>query len=232
MPYGDLSVGVSFNMNGSTPYSYSCGACSRCCEGKAIRVGPYEILRLARLVGLSTTDFIAAHTTSGGTILRLNEKGDCGFLSEKGCSVHIARPLACRLYPLGMLISPDSEYQFGNLAPHPQTKGTYGHDGTVNEYIEQQGALPFMEANAKYAKLYDHMVTVLTLIDPEASGDRQALRDEADELGDGTLISDWMDIDLIVPNITNLSFETAVEQHIEILTAKVNEIAGSQIDFV
>ncbi len=225
MPYGDLSLGVAFDMRRHTPFSYVCGGCTRCCEGKAIRVGPYEILRLARLFGMSTTDFIAEHTTSGGTILKLSEKGDCGFLTEKGCGVHSDRPLACRLYPLGMQSSSEGDEKFGSLAPHPQTKGTYGHTGTVETYLNSQRVAPFMAANKQYEKLYNHMVSVLALIDPEAIGKRQARREQADEMGDGTLISDWMDIDRVLAGGPDTTAEQAVERHISALEAKINALA-------
>ena len=225
MPYGDLSSGVAFDMSRDTPFSYICGGCSRCCEGKAIRVGPYEVLRLARLLNMSTTNFISEHTTSGGTVLKLSEKGDCGFLTEKGCGVHTDRPLACRLYPLGMQVSSEGEEQFGSLAPHPQTKGTYNHNGTVDTYLETQGVAPFIAANKQYEKLYDHMVSVLALIDPEAIGKRQANREQADEMGEGTLISDWMDIDRVLAETSDITAQQAVERHISALEAKVNALA-------
>ena len=58
MAYGDLVSRVDFNMRRDSPFSYACHACNRCCRNKAIRVSPYEILRLARYLGVSTTQFI------------------------------------------------------------------------------------------------------------------------------------------------------------------------------
>ena len=224
MAYGDLSADVAFDMRRDTPFSYLCGACSRCCEGKAIRVGPYEVLRLARLLGLSTTQFIARHTTSGGTILKANAKGDCGFLTAEGCSVHPDRPLACRLYPLGMQVSEDGEELFGQLSPHPRTEGAYGLSGTVESYLHTQGVAPFIAANQKYEELYAHMVRVLALIDPDKIDQRQARRDEADLMGEGTLISSWMDIDLLLEGQQPQSAEIAVERHIAALEAMLSAI--------
>ena len=88
MTYGDLVSRVDFDMHRDSAFSYTCHACNRCCHNKAIRVNPYEILRLARYLGLSTTHFIERHTEAGGTVLRPNENGDCDFLGERGCSVH------------------------------------------------------------------------------------------------------------------------------------------------
>src|SRR5579862_8761154 len=82
----------------SEAFSYTCGGCGRCCRGNDIRVDPYELARLARNVGVSTTAFQAEYTRDGqGVILnRLEEDGACVFLGEAGCTVYQDRPLACR----------------------------------------------------------------------------------------------------------------------------------------
>ena len=123
MSYGDLVSRVDFDMRRDSAFSYACHACNRCCRNKAIRVSPYEILRLARYLGLSTTEFIERHTEGGGTVLRTKENSDCGFLGERGCGVHPDRPLACRIYPLARWVSPDGVESFGHLTPHPKTEG-------------------------------------------------------------------------------------------------------------
>lgn len=80
MSYGDLVARVDFDMTRESGFSYACHACKRCCRNKAIRVNPYEILRLARRLKMSTTDFIAHNTEAGGTVLRSREDGNCVFL--------------------------------------------------------------------------------------------------------------------------------------------------------
>ncbi|WP_375789829.1 YkgJ family cysteine cluster protein [Bradyrhizobium sp. Pha-3] len=85
------------------------------CRNKAIRVNPCEILRLARHLGISTTQFIKNHTEAGGTVLRSKEDGDCGFLGERGCSVHPDRPLACRIYPLARRVAGQSCFHRARL---------------------------------------------------------------------------------------------------------------------
>src|ERR1700742_2710903 len=88
MTYGDLVARVDFNMTRASPFSYVCNACNRCCRNKAIRANPYEILRLARRLRFSTTEFIERNMEAGGTVLRSNENGNCVFLGEHGCTVH------------------------------------------------------------------------------------------------------------------------------------------------
>src|SRR3990170_3176536 len=68
---GGLGVPVVvFDLEWSSPFAYTCNACSRCCYGKAILVGPYEVLRLARNRGLTTTELLAPCGGGGGGPLR------------------------------------------------------------------------------------------------------------------------------------------------------------------
>jgi uncharacterized protein len=229
MGYGDLSLGVEFDKRLDSPFSYHCGACSRCCEGKAIRVGPYEVLRLARHFGLTTTEFIAQHTQSGGTVLQ-TVKGNCSFLGPGGCTVHADRPLACRLYPLGMQVSAEGERTFGSLHPHPKTEGSYGTQGTVADYLESQQVGPFLAANDSYEKLYDHMVSALAEIDAKELALRPEHRARIDEMDVGTLASAWMDIDGIVESRegdTALSPEELVGIHIQHIERLVDDLDKS-----
>jgi uncharacterized protein len=220
LKYGDLSIGVTFDKDRNSDFSYKCAACNNCCRGKAIRVGPYEVLRLARHLGVTTTEFIEIHTQSGGTVLRTDAQGDCGFLNEKGCSVHSERPLACRLYPLGMTVLEDGAEQFGELFPHPLSQGKYGKQSKLSDYLEQQGALPYIEANKIYEELYSFLVTMLERISPEELQKREGNRRAADGLGIGTLVSLWIDIDACLKNSSNefkvgsTTFESKILMHV------------------
>lgn len=180
MTYGDLVARVDFSMTRDSAYSYACHGCNRCCHNKAIRVTPYEILRLARLLGISTTDFIADHTEAGGTVLRAKPNGDCGFLNERGCSVHPDRPLACRIYPLARWVTPEGVESFGHLMPHPQTAGVYGTSGVVQDYLDQQGLAPFFAMSDRYGAVYQRMVDLLATLDPGECDKRTERRAEID----------------------------------------------------
>jgi Fe-S-cluster containining protein len=80
-------------------FAYTCHACNRCCRGRGIRVNPYELIRLAVGLGLSTTATRHNWLDVGGFFLGQRKDGRCRFLGEAGCTVHADRPLACRLYP-------------------------------------------------------------------------------------------------------------------------------------
>ena len=169
MPYKDTLADVDYSLQRDSAFSYLCNACSRCCHNKAIRVGPYEILRLARRLGMTTTEFIALHTEAGGTMLRMRDENNraCIFLSEKGCGVHPDRPLACRLYPLARWVDSDGQESFGHLTPHPKTEGMYGTGATVGDYLDQQGAAPFFDVGDRYGAVYQRMVERLERLDAD-----------------------------------------------------------------
>lgn len=170
----------------SSRFSYVCNGCGRCCYGKLIPLTPYEVLRLARNRGLSTTDFLARHTQRQGVCLA-HRKGStaCTFLSGTDCTVHEDRPLACRLYPLGRLKTDDGSEVYFEMEPHPETEGIYGNDGTVDEYLREQDVEPFLEARRLYADLYHEIEAVLATEDT-GEGRSQAV------------FGDLLDVDAVV----------------------------------
>src|SRR5262245_22789218 len=109
----ELVAAPSSPASRSTPFGYVCRRCSRCCSDKQIQINPYEVARLARAKGQSTSEFRAAWTEDGqGTVLREKEDGTCVFLGPRGCEVHRDRPLVCRLYPLGRIVRSDGSEHF------------------------------------------------------------------------------------------------------------------------
>lgn len=184
-------------MTRSTPFSYACGRCSRCCYHKGIALNPYEVLRLARHEGMTTTEFLARYTDRAGTLLKQRADGSCAFLGPTGCGVHADRPLVCRIYPLARHVSPAGDETFSELEPHPQTVGRYGTQGTVGDYLEAQGAEPFIQAVDHYLNLFGALADSLSeqMRRLEALG-REAVkarfvRPEADQAPAST----WLDID-------------------------------------
>ena len=187
-------------MTRSTPFSYACGRCSRCCHHKGITLNPYEVLRLARQQGLTTTEFIARHTDTAGTRLRQRADGACMFLTATGCGVHADRPLVCRIYPLARHISPEDVETFSELEPHPQTEGRYGTQGTVGDYLEAQGAEPFMQAADRYLNLFRELADSLAeRVERLAASEREAVgRKFVRPTDDAEAGLAWLDIDRTV----------------------------------
>jgi Fe-S-cluster containining protein len=98
-------------------FSFACHpgvACfNQCCRRLELWLTPYDCLRLKQHLGLTSQEFIEAHTEveagqNGWPMPRLKMREDdpertCPFLAAggAGCSVYAHRPGACRTYPLG-----------------------------------------------------------------------------------------------------------------------------------
>jgi Fe-S-cluster containining protein len=230
MPYKDTIAEVDFNLQRDSAFSYQCNACSRCCHNKAIRVSSYEILRLARRLGMTTTEFIERHTEAGGTVLRMQAENDhgCIFLGQQGCSVHSDRPLVCRLYPLARWTDPDGQESFGLLAPHPETAGIYGKTAVLADYLHKQGVAPFFEMGDRYGAVYQRMVDALENLDPDELDRRADRRSDVEETASGVSASPWIDIDKVVADFCNAKgrpipddIDELVAVHIEAIDAWV-----------
>ena len=91
-------------------------------------------------------------TIRRGSILKFDSESRCVGLNGIRCSVHGGRPLACRLYPLGLERDGDHE-RFVKLEAAPGSRGVYGEDGSVNEFLVSQDTTAFLDAVAQYASL-------------------------------------------------------------------------------
>ncbi len=192
-----LDQGAKHMADRGTPFSYRCNGCTRCCY-KHIQLNPYEITRLAHNRGLDSRAFLLAYTEAGGSVLKRRSDNACVFLDGHRCSVHPDRPLVCRLYPLGRLVDVDGSDTFVHLDPDPETKGEYGEDGTVADFLHEQGAAPFMAAADRYLTFFHELVAVLKRHMVNGSFDSDDVMDRLIEpAGDGKPIA-WYDIDQVV----------------------------------
>lgn len=180
-----------------TAYSYRCNACNRCCHDKLIQVNPYEAARLAHHLGVPTGEFIR-DSLEDNVYLKRRQNGACIFLAESGCGVHPHRPMVCRIYPLGRHISASGEETFSHLDPHPQTAGVYGEAGVAEDYLEQQGAPPYMAAADRYLDLFHRLHAALQAFVASEAG-AAAAATEASQ-GAKSSIPEWLDVDRVVAN--------------------------------
>src|SRR5208283_2218704 len=117
-------------------------------------LSPYDVLRLALAAGISTREAIARYTIRRGSILKFSDGGVCVALDGARCGVHRGRPIACRLYPLGIEHGRDGDAEkFVMLEPASGSLGVYGIDGDVGHFLAAQGVAAHLEANARYAPL-------------------------------------------------------------------------------
>ncbi len=83
---------------------------NHCCRDLNQALTPYDVLRLKHHLGLSARVFIKQYAalymgpTTGLPVVALrfaeNGRGECPFVTPKGCRVYTARPSSCRIYPL------------------------------------------------------------------------------------------------------------------------------------
>jgi len=162
-------------------------------------VNPYEVARLARNKGLSTTDLIANYLEPGKPYLNNQSDGACVFLMDQGCSVHADRPLVCRLYPLGQTLTGEGLESFRYATPHPETEGVYGHEGTVEDFLTAQGVGPFLQARDRYLTVVYRLLDVLA---QDVESHEGALDITQQTFGDEECIQQalgkWLDMDLVI----------------------------------
>ncbi len=137
-----------------------------CCKAADVTLAPYDIIRLKKRLGMTSSEFLDQHTvpfeTDGhgtpGVKLRTDETKACLFVRDAGCSVYEDRPAACRYYGLGLLShrasgsSEDKQYYFRNQEAHCQ--GWKSEQViTVRDYREQQGVPEYDAINREWMQL-------------------------------------------------------------------------------
>ncbi|MES9856526.1 MAG: YkgJ family cysteine cluster protein [Sedimenticola sp.] len=97
----------------STEIKFSChkgvSCFNACCKRADVTLTPYDVIRMKDHLGMSSGDFLKAHTVPfqmdqqgmPGIKMRTDDEGACLFVREEGCSIYGDRPTACRYYPLG-----------------------------------------------------------------------------------------------------------------------------------
>jgi Fe-S-cluster containining protein len=163
-------------MNRQSKFSYLCNQCGRCCRDKVITLSPYDVLRLARAAGISTGEAVTRYTIRRGSILKFKPEGGCAALDETCCAVHSGRPLACRLYPLGLERTGNEEH-FVQLEPARGSLGVCGADGTVEAFLTAQDVAPYLQTNEHYRRLLPLLrARIAALVDFDATEPREFWR--------------------------------------------------------
>jgi Fe-S-cluster containining protein len=112
------------------------------------------VFRIARAAGVPGAEVVRRFTIRRGSVLRFNADGACAALQGTSCGVHRGRPLACRLYPLGLECDfAGGVERFVPLDPAPQSAGVYGVSGKVADFLESQGVPEYLAMNNRYRPL-------------------------------------------------------------------------------
>jgi Fe-S-cluster containining protein len=232
---------TKLRLNESLPLT--CSRKGTCCHGNQVLLNPWELARLAHEKDMSSSEFRAMFCVEGGSVLHFNGEKDqrgkaaCGLYTENfGCSVHTARPLACRLFPLGRQVQHEQvEYIFQGTT-FPCLNGCSEvldlPKISVADYIVGQETADFELAQDAYLEimqdLADIAFTVLLETGLSESGDTATLTQwrksgllNGEQLAN-LLPSEWQDV-LITPSISigKTDFQSFIVAHNELLQEKV-----------
>jgi Fe-S-cluster containining protein len=139
-------------MERQSAFSYRCNQCGRCCHDQAITLSPVDVIAIARTAGISTGEAVARYTIRRGSLLKFGAHGGCVALDGTRCLIHRGRPLACRLYPLG-LERDGAQERFIRLEAATGSAGVYGDDGTIREFLATQDIDGRLALNERYRPL-------------------------------------------------------------------------------
>ncbi|OGI41515.1 MAG: 50S rRNA methyltransferase [Candidatus Muproteobacteria bacterium RBG_16_62_13] len=158
-------------LEGSAEIQFRCRkgiACwNACCSNIDISLTPYDILRLSRRLGISTTEFLMKYTFPyelepngiAGVKFKPVENGSaCQFMVPEGCSVYADRPTACRYYPVALLsMRRSDEYTDRNAYALVKESHCLGHNEprklTIDEYRQEQGLVEYDELGRGWRQL-------------------------------------------------------------------------------
>jgi Fe-S-cluster containining protein len=227
----------------------TCSRTGTCCHGKSVLLNPWELVCLAREKKITAREFRDLYCEFGGIRLRFNgalgwktQKACSQYITGFGCSVHLGRPLACRLYPLGRQIQSEVVHYMHEGNEFPCLEGCPEVLGlpqlTVGEYLAGQVTDKFEKAQDAYLDLMQNLADIAfeLLLDTglAESGDTETLplwrkmgseppEVLADRIGDK-----WMDC-LMLPEISDnledpLSF---AGKHNSLLQAKAQKQFGA-----
>jgi len=138
-----------------------------CCKNIDIMLTPYDILRLKKRLGITSTEFLREYTepfefgrgSVGGVKYKPKEgTNECQFVTEEGCSVYEDRPTACRYYPVGLLSTRRQDENFDRASyALVQEDHCHGHFEdrklTIDEYREEQGLEDYDEHGRAWRQL-------------------------------------------------------------------------------
>jgi Fe-S-cluster containining protein len=227
----------------------TCSRTGTCCHGKQVLLNPWELVCLAQEKKITSREFRDRYCEFGGTRLRFDgKKGWKGqlacsqYIDGFGCSVHLGRPLSCRLYPLGRQIQSEEVCYIYQGNEFPCLEGCPEVSElpylTVGEYLKGQLTDKFEKAQDEYLELMQNLADIafVLLLDTglAESGDTKTLRhwrimgNELPEVLVDRIGAEWVDC-LMLPEISEDLDDPILfaRKHSELLQLKAQETFGA-----
>ena len=148
-------------------FSFSCHAglsCfTSCCRDVNILLSPYDIIRMKRRLGLSSTEFLARYTKTlvapktalRAVQLRMDEESErrCYFVGADGCAIYEDRPWSCRIYPLD--VDGDGR-RYRLIVDRSRCHGLDSRESTnVAQWFRDQGLEPYSAESERFTAVTD-----------------------------------------------------------------------------
>lgn len=88
-------------------FAFKCQKCSNCCSGTKLALYPFDIMNICGYLGITTDEFHKKYSyftadSKGITRCLLRTNPVCA-LNDKKCTVYEARPVRCRMFPVGRM---------------------------------------------------------------------------------------------------------------------------------
>ena len=144
---------------------------NECCRDLNQYLTPYDILRLKKSLGLSSSEFLKRYTVrytgpeTGLPVVSLKQNQSealtCPFVRPAGCAVYADRPASCRMYPLARALSRSRETsettEHFALLKEPHCQG-FTDKGAISAdaWVSQQGL-------KEYNAMNDRLMTLISL---------------------------------------------------------------------
>jgi hypothetical protein len=138
-----------------------------CCKRADVTLAPYDVLRLKRRLGLTSTEFVRHYTVPfqmdgdglPGIKLKTDDSGACLQLAgAAGCGVYMDRPTVCRYYPLALLAlrekdSPHAVERYSLIQEDHCQGHTESREISIQDYRAEQGCEDFDVMNREWYQL-------------------------------------------------------------------------------
>lgn len=145
---------------------------NKCCGDVNIFLSPYDVLRMKRRLGLTSSEFLEKHALmpvhkdmkTPAVVLRMeqDEVKSCPFLEEAGCGIYTDRPWPCRMYPLGLAAQKDTPdgWRGDRFYFLLQEEGCRGfeeqREWSVREWLDDQGVDEYDQWGEAFKELTLH----------------------------------------------------------------------------
>lgn len=153
----------------------TCSRTGTCCHGNQVFLNPWELRRLATEKQMDVRDFSAQFCDWKGIRLKFDglpdqrNKKSCNlYIPKIGCSIHEARPLACRLFPLGRQVQAGEVTYLYQGNQFPCLEGCSEVNQlpflTVEAYLKGQQVATFEQAQDAYLEMMQNLADVACML--------------------------------------------------------------------